>query len=165
MKKVLQMHSERRSSWQKEFCYASMCGFLFGGTNTVVGHPFDTIKTKMQAQTGNMGLKQGYIDTVKSVMRHEGPIGFYRGFYPPFVGSILYRSTQFSVFEAFYTRWESDKAMRKEIPYTFGLEWRTLCSGIMAGSARTLVECPFEYAKVKGQTGQKWQFSQLYKGY
>ena len=100
-----------------------------------------------------MGLKQGYIDTVKSVMRHEGPIGFYRGFYPPFVGSILYRSTQFSVFEAFYTRWESDKAMRKEIPYTFGLEWRTLCSGIMAGSARTLVECPFEYAKVKGQTG------------
>ena len=55
--------------------------------------------------------------------------------------------------------------MRKEIPYTFGLEWRTLCAGIAGGTARTLVECPFEYAKVKRQTGQQWHFNQLYKGF
>ena len=41
-------HNEKRTSWQREFCYATVCGFLFGGTNTIVGHPFDTVKTKMQ---------------------------------------------------------------------------------------------------------------------
>ena len=86
------MHSEKRLTWQKEFAYASLCGFLFGGTATAVGHPFDTVKTKMQAQTENMGLKEGYVKTIKDVMRREGPIGFYRGFFPPFIGSILYRS-------------------------------------------------------------------------
>ena len=111
-----------------------------------------------------MGLKRGYLETIRSVYRKEGPIGFYRGSIPPFIGSILYRSTQFSVFEAFYTRWENDAAMCKEIPGMFGLEWRTLAAAIAGGSARSLVECPFEYAKVKGQTGQKWYLSQLYTG-
>ena len=45
-----------------------------------------------------------------------------------------------------------------------GLEWRTLMAGIAGGSARSFVECPSEYAKVKRQTGQKWQFKQAYLG-
>jgi solute carrier family 25 (mitochondrial carnitine/acylcarnitine transporter), member 20/29 len=27
------------------------------------------------------------------------------------------------------------------------------------------MECPFEYAKVRRQTGQSWQFSHIYKGF
>jgi len=34
-----------------------------------------------------------------------------------------------------------------------------------AATARALVECPFEYAKVRGQTGQSWHFLQAYKGF
>ena len=45
-----------------------------------------------------------------------------------------------------------------------GLEWRTLFAGIAGGSARSFIECPFEYAKVKRQTGQQWRFNQLYLG-
>ena len=52
-----------------------------------------------------MGLKTGYIETIRNVYRVEGPIGFYRGWIPPFFGSVIYRSTQFSVFEAVYTKW------------------------------------------------------------
>jgi len=143
-------HNERRQSWQKEFVCAALTGFLFGGTNTLVGHPFDTVKTKMQTQTEHMGLKVGYVQTVKNVWRKEGPIGFYRGCIPPFFGSIVYRSTQFSVFEAVYTRLQSSERLIKEIPGMMGLEWRTLLAGVAGGSARSLIECPFEYAKVKG---------------
>ena len=32
-------------------------GTLYGGTNVVVGHPTDTIKTKMQAQAGHFESK------------------------------------------------------------------------------------------------------------
>ena len=100
-----------------------------------------------------MGLKVGVIDTVKNVYRKEGLVGYYRGWLPPFMGSVVYRSVQFSVFEACYTRWASNETLCREIPGMMGLEWRTLLAGIAGGSARSFIECPFEYAKVKRQTG------------
>ena len=100
-----------------------------------------------------MGLKTGYMETIRNVYKNEGPIGFYRGWIPPFLGSVVYRSVQFSVFEALYTKWAANKSLCQEIPMTGGLEWRTLLAGIAGGSARSFIECPFEYAKVKRQTG------------
>jgi solute carrier family 25 carnitine/acylcarnitine transporter 20/29 len=41
-------HNEKRSHWVKEGAIGLGTGILFGLTNVVVGHPFDTIKTKMQ---------------------------------------------------------------------------------------------------------------------
>ena len=54
--------------------------------------------------------------------------------------------------------------MRTQIPYTMGLEARVVAAGLIGGSCRSLVECPFEYAKVKGQTGQVWVFKDIFKG-
>lgn len=41
-------HNYERAHWAKEGLYSMMTGFLFGATNTLVGHPFDTVKTRMQ---------------------------------------------------------------------------------------------------------------------
>ena len=99
---------------------SSISGFSFGAMNTIVGHPMDTVKTKMQTQGEH--LKSGGLgQTIRSVYAREGFIGFYRGCIPPFFGSIIYRSLQFSVFEAFYTFWEKNEKMRSEIPGTGGL--------------------------------------------
>ena len=103
-------------------------------------------------------MSQGskYLNTVKNVWKSEGPIGFYRGFIPPFIGSIIYRSAQFSVFEAVYTKFQSYPSLCGKIPFTGGLEPRVLMAGFAAGSARVIIETPIEYAKVKRQTGQTW---------
>lgn len=85
-------HSHKRAEWHKEALYSLITGFLFGATNTIVGHPFDTIKTKMQIQAMCLEKNKGYMDIVKDVYRNEGPVGFYRGCFPPFFGSIIYRS-------------------------------------------------------------------------
>jgi solute carrier family 25 carnitine/acylcarnitine transporter 20/29 len=85
-------HDHKRTHWYKEGFYSLITGFLFGATNTIVGHPFDTIKTKMQAQTEHFSSHSGYVQTVKKVYGKEGFIGFYRGWMPPFLGSIVYRS-------------------------------------------------------------------------
>jgi solute carrier family 25 carnitine/acylcarnitine transporter 20/29 len=53
------MHSEKRQSWYKEGALSFTTGCLFGASNTIVGHPFDTVKTKMQAQTGHMAGTSG----------------------------------------------------------------------------------------------------------
>ncbi len=43
-------HDQKRAVWWKEGIFTMACGVMFGGTNAIVGHPFDTIKTKMQAE-------------------------------------------------------------------------------------------------------------------
>ena len=50
-----------------------------------------------------MGQAIKYIPTVKDVWAKEGAVGFYRGWVPPFFGSIIYRSAQFSAFELAFT--------------------------------------------------------------
>mmetsp|Transcript_493 Transcript_493/g.661 ORF Transcript_493/g.661 Transcript_493/m.661 type:complete len:288 (+) Transcript_493:111-974(+) len=163
-------HNQKRTAWWKEGLYTSICGVLYGGTNTIVGHPFDTVKTKMQAQVEHISMKNNaikspYIHTIKNVYQNEGVTGFYKGWIPPFWGSIVYRSLQFAVFEAVYTKLESSAEMLNPVPMTVDMEWRVVAAGFTAASCRAVIECPFEYAKVKGQTGQKWQISQVYKGF
>ena len=53
-----------------------LVGVLYGTTSVAVGHPFDTIKTKMQAQQGfeNEGMIRSFAKTVKT----QGIKGLYR---------------------------------------------------------------------------------------
>ena len=40
--------------------------------------------------------------------------------------------------------------MMSQIPLTGGIQLRTLAGGLSAGVFRAIVECPFEYSKVRG---------------
>ena len=55
----------------------------------------------------------------------------------------------FSVFEALNTKWQNNPYLISKVPFTGGLEKRTVLAGLIAGIARAVVENPFEYAKVK----------------
>ena len=48
---------------------------------------------------------------------------------------------------------------------TGGLQLRVVASGLMSAAARAIVECPFEYAKVKRQTGQTYALRNAYTGF
>jgi solute carrier family 25 carnitine/acylcarnitine transporter 20/29 len=158
-------HGEKRTVWWKEGLLAVFTGGIFGATNTIVGHPFDTIKTKMQAQSQHMGARVGYITTIRNIQANEGLTVLYRGALAAGIGSIVYRATGFSVYELFYTKWENNEKLRQPIPFSGGIEWRTFAAGWMSGSFRAFLECPFEYAKVRRQTGQSWELSKIYKGF
>ena len=103
-----------------------------------------------------MGQGSRYFGTINGVWQADGWRGFFKGWMPPFFGSVIFRSAQFAAFESAFTKWETNSFMRREIPGTMGLELRVVGAGIFAGTVRSLIECPFEYAKVKGQTGQTW---------
>ena len=77
--------------------------------------------------------------------------GFYAGWIPPFIGSILFRSTNWSIYDAVYSKYEKepDSFMRKKIPFSGGIEWRTPFGGFCGGVVRSFIECPFEYAKTR----------------
>jgi len=154
-------HNEERKHWMKEGAIGLGVGVLYGVSNVMAGHPFDTIKTKMQAQVGfeDQSMIRSFMKTLKA----EGIIGLYRGCVPPLWGSGIYRSTQFAVFEAVYTY--SNGVGKTEIPGTAGLQLRVIAGGLVASTARAIIETPLEYAKVRRQTKQVWYFKDLYKGF
>ena len=62
---------------------------------------------------GKKNAKQnGYIGSIKNIYQVDGAKGFFRGWVPPFFGSVIYRSVQFAAFEAAFTRWENVPFMR-----------------------------------------------------
>ena len=40
-------HNEKRTTWWKDGLLALISGSTYGITSIIVGHPFDTVKTKM----------------------------------------------------------------------------------------------------------------------
>ena len=96
-------------------------GVLYGTTSVCVGHPFDTIKTKMQAQQGfeNRNMLRSFTKT----LHEQGVRGLYRGCLPPLFGSGIFRSTQFAVFESVYTYMDVPFG-KYELPLTGGLQVR-----------------------------------------
>jgi solute carrier family 25 carnitine/acylcarnitine transporter 20/29 len=157
-------HNEKRVVWYKEGLLTLVSGAVFGASSVIVGHPWDTIKTKLQAQREYMG-NATVILTCIDTWKKEGLLGFYRGAIPPFFGSIMFRSLQFSIFESVYDLCKDYQTLKLEIPGTFGLQPRVILGGFVASVVRSVIECPIEYAKVKRQTGQTWEYHKAYKGF
>ena len=45
------------------------------------------------------------------------------------------------------------------------MELRVFGAGWLSGTVRSGLECPFEYVKVKRQTGQEWRITEGFKGF
>jgi solute carrier family 25 carnitine/acylcarnitine transporter 20/29 len=128
-------------------------GMLYGLTSPIVGHPFDTIKTKMQADPRY--LNSTAISTLTNVVRTEGISGLYKGLLPPLIGSTIYRGVCFSGY-AFGVAASDNTVFDNEIPGMYGLRGSVLVGGLCSAAARTVVESPLEFMKVRQQTGQTW---------
>ena len=118
---TLMTHNEKRDVWWKEGLIGLGVGVLYGTTSVAVGHPFDTVKTKMQAQAGFE--KANMFQTFGRTLRTQGVRGLYRGALPPLMGSGIFRSAQFAAFEGMYT-FLGDRlpSTKHEIPLTGGLQ-------------------------------------------
>lgn len=156
-------HNEKRSVWWKEGLAALISGAFYGVSNSIVGHPLDTIKTKMQVLQEYQG--KSMVSSIRYLYRTEGLVGFFRGVFPPMCGGSLFRSAQFASFEAIYTKLDKHSIFTQPIPFTGGLEPRIIIGGIASGTSRAIIENPFEYSKVQRQTGKTWQVSKMYQGF
>jgi solute carrier family 25 carnitine/acylcarnitine transporter 20/29 len=163
-------HNEKRTVWWKEGLFACMGGLINGLVQVTVGQPFDTLKTKMQVQ--DEYKKLNLIQSAKKLYKSDGKLGFYRGGMPIILGASFFRSMQFSVFELVYSRFDKnnlknknyEKYFTKVIPYTKGLEVRTIVAGIASGICRSLVECPFEFVKIRRQIKTDFKYMNVYHG-
>lgn len=143
------------------------CGLLYGFTSPVIGQPFDTVKTKMQADLAYM--KMGMFASFRKIWIEEGIRGWYRGIIPPLLGSSIFRAIQFSVYGGAYRALGEDATVgsyvTNTIPYSGGLQYRVILAGVASSTARTFIETPLELIKVRRQLNQPWQMSELMNGF
>jgi len=98
---------------------------------------------------GKQGGGPGYLESIKKIHSEGGFRGFYNGAAPAMVGSVAFRASIFTVYEIVHTGCDSYEGMKQCFPGT-AIQYRVVLGAFMAGSVRSVIECPFEYAKVKG---------------
>ncbi|KAK9817888.1 hypothetical protein WJX72_003792 [[Myrmecia] bisecta] len=128
--------------------YAKLWKDVFAGTCggiavTLVGHPFDTVKVRLQSQPMDKPIYDGAMDCVKKTIKWEGPQGLYKGVTSPLAGQMFFRATLFGAFgqSKAYLGTNSDGTARALT--TLDL----YKAGAMTGFAAAFVEGPIDFYK------------------
>ncbi|KAL5229932.1 hypothetical protein ABZP36_028708 [Zizania latifolia] len=123
-------------------------GTVGGAAQLVVGHPFDTIKVKLQSQPtpppGQPPKFAGAMDAVKQTLAAEGPRGLYKGMGAPLATVAAFNALLFTV------RGQMEAVLRSEpgAPLTVNQQ---VVAGAGAGVAVSFLACPTELIKCRLQ--------------
>ncbi|KAM7289091.1 mitochondrial basic amino acids transporter [Ixodes scapularis] len=127
-----------------------VAGCLGGCAGVIVGHPFDTIKVRLQTQDGSSPKYRGSIDCFKSIIRTEKVQGLFRGMTSPMAGVAVVNAIVFGVYG------NAQKQLGDSA-------WAHGACGLLAGSVQSLVSSPVELAKTRLQV-QGQGSSRAYSG-
>ncbi|CAA0817876.1 Mitochondrial arginine transporter BAC1 [Striga hermonthica] len=131
------------SSGYKEY----VAGMLAGVATVVVGHPFDTIKVKLQkhnAGANGMKYKSGFHCTA-AILKTDGVKGLYRGATPSFVGMACESSLAFGIYS------QTKQFLQGEIKNGKPQLRAIVPSGAFAGALISFILCPSELVKCRMQ--------------
>ncbi|KAG6503711.1 mitochondrial carnitine/acylcarnitine carrier-like protein [Zingiber officinale] len=123
-------------------------GTVGGAAQLIVGHPFDTIKVKLQSQPtplpGQPPKYSGAMDAVRQTLAAEGPRGLYKGMGAPLATVAAFNAVLFTV------RGQMEALLRSQpgAPLTVNQQ---VIAGAGAGVAVSFLACPTELIKCRLQ--------------
>ncbi|ORX99433.1 mitochondrial carrier [Basidiobolus meristosporus CBS 931.73] len=120
-----------------------IAGTIGGWAQVVAGHPFDTLKVRLQTQ-GVPPKYTGGMDCFRVTLKEEGLAGLYRGVTSPLAGIGFCNAVVFSA-NGYFRR-----MLRTGEDQPLTLTQITVAGG-MAGSVMSFINCPVELLKVKLQ--------------
>ncbi|KAM1034123.1 hypothetical protein ACFX13_038290 [Malus domestica] len=123
-------------------------GTVGGAAQLVVGHPFDTIKVKLQSQPtplpGQPPKFSGAFDAVKQTLAAEGAGGLYKGMGAPLATVAAFNAVLFTV------RGQMETLLRSQPGAPLTVSQQVIC-GAGAGVAVSFLACPTELIKCRLQ--------------
>lgn len=123
-------------------------GTVGGAAQLICGHPFDTIKVKLQSQPvplpGQPPKFSGAIDAVKKTIAAEGAGGLFKGMGAPLATVAAFNAVLFSV------RGQMEALLRSEPGSALTIQQQVVC-GAGAGVAVSFLACPTELIKCRLQ--------------
>ena len=117
-----------------------VAGCFGGASGTLVSHPFDTVKVRIQAQTPCNMRYRGTLHCFAEIIRKESVYGLYKGLLAPLYGTIALNAIIFGV-----------HGNVKRISTLKNPLHREYLAGAAAGFAESLVACPMELIKTRMQ--------------
>lgn len=120
------------------------CGASAGIIGTILGYPFDTVKTRMQTQSQHY---KTILQTFNKIYHEEGFNGFYRGVIPPLGALTILNMMNFTVYAKFSELFK----FQKEDRTLSRIEPRTFLAGAFAGISAAIISTPFELVKIQMQ--------------
>jgi len=131
-------------------------GVVSGLAKCLIGHPFDTIKVRMQTE-GYLGRFSGPWDCVRQTVSKEGLRGLYKGMTPPLAGWYLIDSTMWTAREYTLHVMEQRQGHPISIPQHY-------IAGSIAGLASVLIVTPVEQIKARLQIQYNGPSEARYRG-
>lgn len=123
-------------------------GTVGGAAQLIVGHPFDTIKVKLQSQPipppGQPHKYSGAMDAVRQTLAAEGPRGLYKGMGAPLATVAAFNAVLFTV------RGQMEALVRSQPGQPLSVNQQVVC-GAGAGVAVSFLACPTELIKCRLQ--------------
>ncbi|KAL9422712.1 hypothetical protein AB3S75_034901 [Citrus x aurantiifolia] len=123
-------------------------GTVGGAAQLICGHPFDTIKVKLQSQPaplpGQPPKYAGAMDAVKQTIAAEGPRGLYKGMGAPLATVAAFNALLFTV------RGQMEALLRSQPGAPLTVNQQIIC-GAGAGVAVSFLACPTELIKCRLQ--------------
>ncbi|XP_041661931.1 mitochondrial basic amino acids transporter [Cheilinus undulatus] len=131
-----------------------VAGCIGGAAGVLVGHPFDTVKVRLQVQNIDKPLYRGTFHCFQSIIRQESVFGLYKGIGSPMMGLTFINAIVFGV------QGNTMRLLGQDTPMNQFL------AGAAAGAIQCVICCPMELAKTRMQmqgTGEKKSSRKLYK--
>ncbi|KAA0711588.1 Mitochondrial basic amino acids transporter [Triplophysa tibetana] len=110
-----------------------------GAAGVLVGHPFDTVKVRLQVQNVDKPLYRGTYHCFQTIVRQESMFGLYNGIGSPMMGLAFINAIVFGV------HGNSMRMLGTDTPLNHFL------SGAAAGAIQCVICCPMELAKTRMQ--------------
>ncbi|KAI4233896.1 MAG: hypothetical protein L6R40_006928 [Gallowayella cf. fulva] len=142
--------------------YKGFVAGVFSGISKLIGHPFDTIKVRLQ--TSEKSQFRGPLHCLGQTIRNEGVRGLYKGATPPLCGWMVMDSIMLGSL-TFYRRVLKDQIFSN--PYLQGVKSQPIeltvraeaklptighgIAGIMAGWTVSFIAAPVEHVKARLQ--------------
>ncbi|CAH1777306.1 unnamed protein product [Owenia fusiformis] len=124
----------------------TIAGTAGGIAVCLVGHPFDTLKVRLQTQPVVNPVYKGLTDCFLKTLKWEGVGGLYKGVGSPIVGQMFFRATLFTS----YFQISTLVAGSERVGHRLQMHEYFIC-GAFTGSIAALIEAPIDLFKSKMQ--------------
>ncbi|PVU99621.1 hypothetical protein BB559_000534 [Furculomyces boomerangus] len=125
-----------------------IAGTFGGWAQVVVGHPFDTLKVRMQTQP-TPPIYKNTIHCLQTTIKNEGLAGLYKGVASPMMGIGFCNAVVFAANGEFRKYLSEFRGLRSGDDLSL---FDKALAGGLAGGVMSLLNCPVELLKVKLQT-------------
>lgn len=105
----------------------------------LVGHPFDTVKVRLQVQNPEKPQYRGTLHCFQSIIKQESVLGLYKGLGSPLMGLTFINALVFGV------QGNTLRALGQDTPL------HQFLAGAAAGAIQCVICCPMELAKTRLQ--------------